>query len=898
MCRRIGGVCLSTAALVAACCLCIAATAYAGASPVVLEESAFNVTSSAASLQAVVNPSGSATRIYFEYGLTASYGENAPSTVGEAAGSGEEETKTVPIRLKGLQPNSRYHYRVVAVGETGPGENVEVTGPDGTFRTRPGVATGPLGEPVPASLLDGRIQELVSPPDKRGALVEAIGQEGLIQAATDGAALTYHVDAPTESNPAGYANEVQVLSNRTPSGWGTRDIAIPHPAATGKSEGIGEDYRFFSEDLSQAIVQPAGGFTPLSPAASEQTPYLRVNFPEGESGTVCPTVAQETAGDSCYLPLVTGAPGYANVPPGTVFGQLGNQGGEVGPCPSNAAVCGPEFVGASADANHVLVSTSAVPVALTITPVPGGGLYEWSAGVLSLTSLLPENEGGAPAGHPSLGATNYDVRNAISSNGARVVWSGSDEGGERHLYLRDAGLNETIRLDVGLLGTPRFQIASKDDSTIFFTDEGTLYECRVGVVAGKLNCELSPVAEEMQGTVLGASEDGAWIYFVSNSVLASGATQGNCNQAVSEAGASCNLYARHEGTVKLVSAISGEDSPDWGKEAEPGDLHGLTARVSPNGMWLAFMSQRSLTGFNNDDAVTGRPDEEVFIYSAEQAQVRCASCNPTEERPEGEEYGFKAKLVGGSSVWSEESALAANVPGWTPIALGIARYQSRYLSNNGRLFFNSRDSLVSEDTNKQWDVYEYEPPGTGSCSVSDARYVESAAGCVDLISPGSSANESAFLDASAVGGQDAHGGEGGGDVFFLTTEKLVPEDFDGGADVYDAHECTATSPCPPSAAVEQSDCSTGESCRGPLPAPLVFSAPPSTIVPATGNVVPAPAVRGAPKRQTKNQRLLAAALKKCQKKRSKKARNACDRHARALYKVPARKTATAKRRTK
>ena len=43
---------------------------------------------------------------------------------------------------------------------------------------------------------------------------------------------------------------------------------------------------------------------------------------------------------------------------------------------------------------------------------------------------------------------------------------------------------------------------------------------------------------------------------------------------------------------------------------------------------------------------------------------------------------------------------------------------SRYLSNSGRLFFDSADALVPQDVNGKEDVYEYEPPGEGSCTES------------------------------------------------------------------------------------------------------------------------------------------------------------------------------------
>ena len=63
--------------------------------------------------------------------------------------------------------------------------------------------------------------------------------------------------------------------------------------------------------------------------------------------------------------------------------------------------------------------------------------------------------------------------------------------------------------------------------------------------------------------------------------------------------------------------------------------------------------------------------------------------------------------------------------------------------------------------------------------------VPGGAGCVGLISSGTSGEESAFLDAS----------ESGNDVFFLTASRLVPQDLDSALDVYDAHVCSASSPC-------------------------------------------------------------------------------------------------------
>ena len=57
------------------------------------------------------------------------------------------------------------------------------------------------------------------------------------------------------------------------------------------------------------------------------------------------------------------------------------------------------------------------------------------------------------------------------------------------------------------------------------------------------------------------------------------------------------------------------------------------------------MSERSLTGYDNRDANSGVPDEEVFLYDADTGRLVCASCNPTGARPVGlfEGNGYRGK---------------------------------------------------------------------------------------------------------------------------------------------------------------------------------------------------------------------------------------------------------------
>ena len=54
-------------------------------------------------------------------------------------------------------------------------------------------------------------------------------------------------------------------------------------------------------------------------------------------------------------------------------------------------------------------------------------------------------------------------------------------------------------------------------------------------------------------------------------------------------------------------------------------------------------------------------------------------------------------------------------------------------------------------------------------------------------------------------------------MFFMTTAPLTSADFDKSYDVYDAHECTATSPCIPPPPAAGAECVTAEACRSPPP---------------------------------------------------------------------------------
>ncbi len=842
--------------------------------PGVHQEAAAAVTTVSATLQAAIDPHGAATNYYFQYGTTTEYGSTLPAAPGLSLGSGEGDLN-VSVHLQGLTPATVYHYRVLAAAEVG-GETVVFEGPDQTF------ATQALGNAF--TLPDGRSWEMVTPPTKQGAGLYALGNEqgADIQAAEDGGAITYSATAPFEANPAGSRTPevTQVYSKRrAPGVWETADISTPHhEGATGLAVGHEAEYKLFSSDLSVGLVEPVG-HTPLPPlpSGSEKTVYLRTGGGE-------------------YTALVTSA----NVPHGAKFGGNGEFAG------------GAEFVDGSPDMRHIVLS--ALPGVELTEGYSGGGLYEWAGGHLKLASILPNHQ---PASEASLGGVGgARVAHVISSDGSRLIFSVG-----YRLYLRDMVREETVLVSAArevsepLSAGISYQTASTTGSRVFFTsaarltadstvspEEGQadLYEFEVTngpgeALAGRLS-DLTVdgnagESADVQG-VAGASEDGSYVYFVANGVLGDGAergaTRGDCNVTGAAAPQVCNLYVEHyDGATKawtppvLIGVLSGADSPSWSPN---GNLDSLTARVSPNGRYLAFMSERSLTGYENRDANSGVPDEEVFLYDASTDRLVCASCDPTGARPVGllKGEGFNEDLIDYTRGLWDDRWLSGSIPGWTTTpTLGVALLQSRYLLDSGRLFFDSVDSLVPADVNGKTDVYEYEPAGLGGCQgaghgeSASVVYSKTVGGCVGLISTGTSSEESAFLEAS----------ESGRDVFFLTLSRLAPQDYDTSIDVYDAHECTVAAPCAPPAALVPPPCTTGDACKAaPTSQPAVFGAPSSETFSGAGNVAATapPSAKVVTPRSAGRRSKLAKALKAC-RKQPERGRVACERQARRRY---------------
>ncbi len=861
------------------------------------------VTSDGAKLSAVVNPRSElgelATTYRFEYGPCPAEGscenEGYPQS-SEGSLPASYEPSGVSLTLRGLVAGTRYHYRLSARNGFDPesSELPPVYGEELTFTTQPA---------FPGGLLDGRGWELVTPPDKHGAEIEPFKENGVIQAAANGSAIAYLASALTEAGPAGNTNKTQVLSRRGEAGWASCDISSPNAQATGVSIGKGDEYRAFADNLETALAWPFGVLVPgLVPGEREVSPLL-VDLTGG-----CGVLPS-------YRALLSGCPESGECERAVEEHADLEPGIEVAPeehlCrEGEKEFCAAQPLGSNPSLSAVVVQS----VSPLVHGLPREALYEWDGGHVYPVSVLANGTvvgeqahlpvlGGAAGAHNVNG---YSLRGAVSEDGSRVVWS--ENAGGKHLYVWDREAGRSVQVDTvqegasgGGVVRPIFQFATSDGSKVFFTDEqaltqgsgadaqhADLYECEV-IVEGegeeaKPKCvlrDLTPKTEAGEsagvlGEAIGYSNDASTVYFVADGVLSThtnpsgqSAVKGTCQQ-VPTPSTQCNLYEWHDGATALVAVISGEDVGDWGGEG--GVLTDLVGRVTGNGEWLAFMSNRSLTGYDNRDIHSGARDEEVYLYNSTSKNLVCVSCNPTGERPNGVSFAqFDSHLAGGVRVWPPGGSFAANVPGWVPFELGFAQYQPRYLDETGRMFFNSSDGLVPRDTNGTEDVYEYEPAGVGSCRVGGPGYVVAEGGCLGLVSSGESSEESAFLDAS----------ESGDDVFFLTKAQLSKRDTDTALDIYDAR-VGGIEP-PESKPVE----CLGDACQSPVtppesltPSSLTAGGPGNVLTPSPPGSTTKTVVKGKP--LTRAQKL-AQAMRACAKKPRGRKRSECVKQARKKY---------------
>lgn len=739
--------------------------------PVVESESVSHVSSSSAELGAEINPKGSETSYVFQYISEAAYEENEPADRfagaaeaplgGGLVGSGQKAIG-VGAALSGLAPDTSYHYRAIATSHCSsddPEKVCEDVGADQSFHTFAIEAPG---------LPDGRVYELVSPVEKNGGQVlpaepitsscgKAECKPGAgyshfpMQSSPDGEAVVYE---GTPFSTEGAVIENEYIARRTAAGWVTTNLTPPLLQSKGA-----QGYKAFDASLTKGVLAQIG--SSLSPEAPSDYANL---------------YAQPTADPLALEPLIVSEP--PNRAPGNGQGSLRLT-----------------YAGASADfSQQIFEANDALSEETPFAPAavdPGdpekeSNLYEWTGGGLRLVNVLPGNTETVPgavlgsgtllkSGDPNTPAT--VVTGAISDDGSRIFWT--SKAGQ--LYVREDG---EVTVEIEAAG--KFLAASADGSKVLLSD-GCLYD-----LAEKACEDLTAGLGGFLG-IAGHSEDLSDVYFVDTAVL----SEDENDQGQKAQAGKPNLYAWNEGTLGFIATLLAADNGsggDW--QASPS---ARTAEASPAGRFLTFLSQARLTGYDNTgpcqlEGSSGKyldaPCPEAFLYDSATGELTCASCNPSNTRP-----------LGASTL-----RLIKDARGSLP--------QPRYLSDEGRLYFDTRDSLSPADTNDGVeDVYQYEPEGVGSC--------KRAGGCVSLVSAGAEAVDSNFLTMD----------EAGKSVFFTSRDQLVLKDKDQLIDLYVAREGGGI---PAETEVGRGECQ-GEACV-PLLSPPNDPTPASSSVNGAGNV--------------------------------------------------------------
>ncbi len=815
--------------------------------PTIESEYAFSSDLDSAVVQARINPHfWSDATYYVQYGtgdceVTACTSQPAAPGSRLTGSVVDEAVVSEGVSLTGLQPDTTYHYRFVS--ESGGGG--PVFGPDRTFTTFPAFQANTdcpnqqFRTGFSALLPDCRAYEMVSPIDKDGGdiitLIDATGYEnGLDQVSAGGERFTYSA-ARSFGEAKGGPYIAQYLAGRDPvRGWSTEAIS---PARRPQSGFFGEDfetdYKFFSTDLASGWLTPAPE-PALAPGALEGIRTLYRHDNASRSFEALTTVE----------------------PPGVSF--------------KTYAV---ELQGVSADGSHAVFVANGKLTSDASGEKDISQVYEsdGSSG-LRLVSVLPS--GTASNQYSSAGSANEgfqfgfgygrlsSVDHAMSADGSRVYWSELNPSGALgKLYLRENAGQEQSAVSGGECVEPdkACTVAVSSKAAQFWTastnGSRALYTIAEGARTGELDefnlaeDTSTPVAEKVKG-LLGASEDLSYVYFVSSEVLAPGAKAGQPN-----------LYLRHEEATSFIGALSNVDTTLDHPNAIDTRPNFHAVRVTPDGRHMTFISTDSLTGYDNTDAVTGKPDSEVYAYSAESQILDCVSCDGNGARPEGREvrpFGFSQILP-----------TAASIPGWEN-----EFYASRVLSDDGdRVFFDSYVALVPRDTNGKEDVYEWEAPGSGDCTSQSPAFSSVNGGCISLISSGESSQDSEFAEASPSGD----------DVFFATNASLLPQD-PGLVDIYDARVGGGfPAPQAPPASCE------GEACQGApvppndqTPASATFSGPGDLVSGLAGSLTS----RKTTVQSKKTPAALSRALRACRARGvSAKRRKRCEAAARRRYGV-------------
>ena len=657
----------------------------------------------AATLNGQLNPENQPTTYWFEYGLADCLTNPCTSVAAsESSGGG---LRPVAQGLTGLEPETVYHFRLVAANGTGT-----TAGPDRTFAT---LASG-------SALPDRRAYELVSPADT-GSIVpsakglgEAEGRDcfatSLATAGGDSVIFLGKGGTLPGVKGNGFLDEFEAV--RTAEGW-TTDLVSPSGEETSRPPGggcVSADHRY-----STLLTGESPFDTGSLAVGGEETSYvhrLGASFEVAGQGSVVndqdADVRWITAGENKIV-FTSGLQLEPNAPEsaGPGFGQEGDA----------AAV---------------------------------GAIYERSPGEATRTvSLLP----GGLSPDPSTETTFYE---GVSKDGSAVAFK-VEEGltGATTLYERRDGTTLPVITSPSFGGATFAGLSASGDKAFYVEPDnpGESFSSQVGqLFAFSVDGEATtPITPGGGASFVNVSADGSHVYFTSPEQLDGGNGIAGAN----------NLYVWDGGAPRFIAVLdpadvvtgTGEPSlASWARSVASPEQTTLSgpasdpSRATPDGDVLVFESRASLAG--NDSGGY----REIYRYSADDEGLTCVSCSPSGE------------------LTSADSELQVFAPAFASVS---AIVDIANVTDDGQeVFFQTKGSLVPEDVNQAYDVYEWKE------------------GRLSLVSAGD--GSPSFLYGMTPDGHD---------IFFTTSDRLVPQDRSAIISIYDARvdgvSAVSTTPRPP-----------------------------------------------------------------------------------------------------
>ncbi len=563
------------------------------------------VSAKAATLNAELNPNGAATTYHFEYvddaAFQASGFAGAKKTPDASLDAGAASI-VVSQALSGLQPGTRYHYRIVASNLAGP-----LTGPEHTFKTNSPRAIEAGEFPGQGFLPDNRAWEMVSPVDKNGGGLRSFGPRTVVS--PDGQRISYVATAAfAGAKGTGSVGDTQYISARGPDGWTTHAISPQtHP---GVSQGFagGQDKEVPSENVTSALIQAFD----LPESTDDIEEGLTNLYRENADGSGLITLTSPPDPAKAMSPI--GELSQANQP-----------------------------LGGDLDFNRIFFKSSQplLPGLLPATP----RVYEWNKGALRLAGILPDGSL-PPNGSKSLfpvsgneGSLNTNNLDTVSDDGSRVLFFAEPPGASSQLYMR-RDHSDTVWISESEGSTPvadpqgvRGEMETPDLHTVAFTTDSQLTDDDPGGGGRALYLytdspnpdsedNLKFIARVGDPTVMGIGSDGSQGYFASSS--------------------SNGLYHWDQLGVHEVLTV-----PLEGWDNLHIDSPNSTVRVSADGTRIAFITNRS-----NVEPGSGDNRRALYVYDSDADEVVCASCPPTGEPLTGETFIMPTAVADGGVSWT------------------------------------------------------------------------------------------------------------------------------------------------------------------------------------------------------------------------------------------------------